>query len=333
MDYFEKYRNDVKKTWNGIKNILNVSKKKGNSIDRLVYKNIPCTSNSDKVNALNDFFVDIGSSVEAKIPNVNTLFSDYLKSPNPNSIFLKTCNLSEVVQIIKELKLSQTCGHNSFPTNFLKLVSDTLSPIFVVLINKSFSDGIFPELLKVANVVPIFKKNERYKCENYRPISLLSNISKIFEKVMYARISNFLEKHDSIYKYQFGFREKHSTTHALLSMVESIRQNLDNKLYTCGVFVDLEKAFDTVNHSILLKKMEYYGIRGISNSWLFSYLSNRTQFVSIGQTKSINQCISCGVPPGFNYRATPISNIYLHGSHKILKINLPDFLSKTYYFT
>ena len=112
----------------------------------------------------------------------------------------------------------------------------------------------------MASVCPIFKKNDRSKCENYRPISLLSNLSKVFERVMYNRVEVFLEKFDSIYKLQFGFRKKFSTSHALLSIVENIRQSFDNKKYTCDVFIDLEKAFDTVNHKILLAKLDYYGI-------------------------------------------------------------------------
>ena len=109
---------------------------------------------------------------------------------------------------------------------------------------------------------------------------------------------NFLESFDAIYKYQFGFRKKHSTSHALLSMVENIRLNLDKKLYSCGVFVDLEKAFDTVNHNILLKKFDYYGIRGNANDWLSSYLSNRTQFVVLDDSKSEPKSVMCGVPQG-----------------------------------
>ena len=153
-------------------------------------------------------------------------------------------------------------------------------------------------MLKIANVCPIYKKKEVYKCENYRPISLLSNISKIFERIMYNRVLDFLDTFDLIYKYQFGFRRHHSTTHALLSMVEAIRYNLDQKRYTCDVFVDLEKAFDTVNHNILVKKLEYYGIRGIASQWFSSYLSNRKQCVSLGDTKSTLRHVTCGVPQG-----------------------------------
>ena len=237
----------------GIRNVLNVSRKKSSVIDKLIYQNKICRSNKDKSNALNNFFVNIGASIESKIPNGKNNFSEYLNTPNVNSIFLKKCELHEIISIISNLQISKSCGPNSIPSNLLKLASDVLAPIIMLLINESFDEGTFPDLLKIANVCPIFKKNEVYDCKNYRPISLLSNISKIFEKLMYNRVHDFLETFDIIYKYQFGFREKYSTTHALLSMVETIRSNLDNKLFSCGVFVDLEKAFDTVNHNILIK--------------------------------------------------------------------------------
>ena len=133
----------------------------------------------------------------------------------------------------------------------------------------------------MAEVCPIFKKKDKNKCENYRPISLLSNLSKLFERAMHTRIYEFLETHNIFSDLQFGFRKKHSTNHALLNIFESIKEKLDKKLFSCGVFIDLEKAFDTVNHKILVKKLEFYGIRGIANQWFVSYLSNRKQRVKL----------------------------------------------------
>ena len=122
---------------------------------------------------------------------------------------------------------------------------------------------------------PIHKKDEKTRCENYRPISLLPNISKIFERVMYTRLDSFLSMSETIYKFQFGFRKYYSTNHALLSIVEQIRSALDKNMFACGVFIDLKKAFDTVNHQILLYKLNHYGIRGVVNKWFSSYLSSR----------------------------------------------------------
>ena len=148
------------------------------------------------------------------------------------------------------------------------------------IFNLSFETGTYPEKLKVSKTIPIYKKGSKLEPSNYRPISLLSNLNKILEKLMYARVYKFLNKFNCIYNLQFGFREKYSTNHALINITESIRLALDNDKTVCGIFVDLQKAFDTVNHEILIEKLNYYGIRGIANSWFKSYLNDRKQFVS-----------------------------------------------------
>ena len=236
--------------------------------------------------------------VEQKIPKTHTKFDQYLTNPNPINIIHKQCTDIEIIEIIRGFQNSKASGPKSIPTNLLKIASPILVPILTSLVNKSLTQGIFPSLLKCANVCPIFKKNDPEKCENYRPISLLSNLGKIFEKVMYSRVSYFLDNCNILYEKQFGFRKGHSTNHALISIVEEIRKNLDNGLFTCGVFVDLEKAFDTVNHSILVKKLEYYGINGAYNSWIKSYLENRKQSVNLNGENSKLQPITCGVPQG-----------------------------------
>ena len=192
-NYFEKYKQYVKKTWDGICSILSISKKKATSIDYLNYNNRTLTKNDDKANALNDFFTNIGKNVEKKIPTSNKNFQDFLKNPNPKNISNKPCTITEVNGIIKELQTSKASGPNSIPTNLIKSSAPIIAPILTYIINKSLNQGIFPKLLKFANVCPIFKKGDADKCENYRPISLLSNLGKIFEKVMYTRIWNFLE--------------------------------------------------------------------------------------------------------------------------------------------
>ena len=137
------------------------------------------------------------------------------------------------------MNVSKSAGPNSIPTNLLKQFTDELIEPLVIIINKSLTECTFPDILKFASVCPIYKKGDRAKCANYRPISLLSNIGKIFEKTMYNRIELFLSEFDIIYKLQFGFRKKHSTEHALLSIVEEIRRNLNNGEFSCGTFIDL----------------------------------------------------------------------------------------------
>jgi len=165
------------------------------------------------------------------------------------------------------------------------------------LFNLSISSGIVPDKLKLAKVVPVYKN----KCEscipgNYRPISLLSVFDKLLEKVMYARRYSYLQAHNILYKYQFGFRKKYSTSMALIDFIEKNYQNQNDGKLCAGVYIDLLKAFDTVNHDILLYKLHNYGICGVIYDWFRNYLTNRQQYTCIGGVKSSIFCISCGVP-------------------------------------
>ena len=164
------------------------------------------------------------------------------------------------------------------------------------IVNLSFYVGMFPSKLKVGKVSPLHKKGSCDNPSNYKPISILSVFSKIFEKLIHQRLYKFSESFEILYPLQFGFREKHSTSHALLSLTESIKQSIDSGKVGCGIFLDLQKAFDPVNHKILLDKLEHYGIRGNALKWFQSYLSGRTQYVTVNGHVSDPLPITCGVP-------------------------------------
>ena len=166
------------------------------------------------------------------------------------------------------------------------------------MVNLSFTVGIFPDILKIAKITPIHKKECKLNFQNYRPISLLSVLSKIFEKTIYRRIYFYLVKNNLIFDKQFGFRSNYSTNHALISITGRIKDLVDSGKYVCGVFVDLEKAFDTVNHIILCDKLKYYGLRGNVNNLVQSYLSNRKQMVSVNGFDSELRDVLCGVSQG-----------------------------------
>ena len=163
----------------------------------------------------------------------------------------------------------------------MKIYKEFFSIWLAKLINLSFETGIFPDILKIAKVTPIHKKESKLDFKNYRPISLLSTFSKIYEKIIYTRIYDHLTRNKLIYLKQFGFRRNFSTIHALISITERIKKLMDSGNYVCGIFIDLQKAFDTVNHEILCDKLSFYGLRGNINQLITSYLSNRKQYVSI----------------------------------------------------
>ena len=211
---------------------------------------------------------------------------------------LYLCDEAEIKSIISSIDIGKAYGPNSIPTEILHLLKEDIASPLATLFNLSFTTGSFPDILKIANTIPIFKKGSKLLVSNYRPISLLSNINKILEKLMYDRLYKFLTQHNILYDLQFGFRSRHSTNHALINILEEINKSLDDKMSVCGLFVDFQKAFDTVNHSVLLDKLTTYGIRGPALDWLKSYLLHRTQFVSIQGHKSDTLPQPHGVPQG-----------------------------------
>lgn len=257
----------------------------------------------DIANAFNDYYINLTNN------SIDTNILDYkysLKSNN-SSMFLFSTNNAEVYKIIKSLRKTNSVGHDQISTNLIKTCISVLTPLLVYLINLSFNDGIFPDLLKLTIIKPIHKKNDKKCPENYRPIALIPIIAKVFEKVMHSRIIHFLNKFDILCSEQNGFQKGKSTTLAAFKLVNQLINNVNKRVPTSAIFFDMSKAFDFVSHKLLLLKCETYGIRGRVRDWLESYLSNRTQVVEFTGINSSQDVVSVksgikinktGVPQG-----------------------------------
>ena len=300
-NYFETNLHNMKKTWEGINNLISRNKKGNKSINTLKRPNNKGLAHkpSEISNILNNHFASIGHKLACNMPNSPVPFTAYLPTTNiPGSFVFDPTSPSEIELVIMQTPLDKAYGLYSCPTRILRCARHIISRPLSVMINNSVSQGVYPSKLKHAKVTPIYKGEDNTDPGNYRPISLLSIFNRIFEKVMYNRLKPFLDKHDVLYKSQYGFREKRSTQHALLDIVSQIQSNMDRGLFSCGIFIDLKKAFDTVDHSILLNKLQHYGIRGIINEWFSSYLTARTQVTQIGHNISDKANTLCGVPQG-----------------------------------
>ena len=297
--YFSINSQNMKQLWSGIKSIISHKSSTPSSINKIKDKDGNVTSVPSKMSHIfNDFYVNVADGITKTIPLTRKSPLDYLSGRMRNSLFLAPVTLIEVNDLISILNPSKSVGPNSIPIKLLRIIGLSFSPLLALLVNQSFQSGIFPDKLKIAKVISLFKIGNPELPSNYRPISLLPVFSKIFEKLMYRRLYKFLEIHKVLYSLQFGFQENHSIDHAPMSLTEAIRNTLDNKRLGCGIFIDLQKAFDTVNHRILLSKMEHYGIRGCALEWFKSYLSNRKQYVFVNGSNSNLLPINCGVPQG-----------------------------------
>lgn len=255
----------------------------------------PSNLNEEKLNEFNRFFVEVGPKLASTIPQSNRTINI---ATQPQSLFFYKPSIEEISNIIHKMKNKASTSHDNISNKLLKIVNTTVAPYLLDLMNKCIDKGVFPNALKKAKVVPLHKGDDTENFSNYRPISLLSSISKVFEKIIYKRVFNYFTNFNIFYAKQFGFRAKHSTVDAIVQAVETIRQTVDGGGHVSAAFIDLKKAFDTVDHNLLLLKLEKYGIRGKTLDLFRSYLSNRTQVLCSRSLMASAQPIVCGVPQG-----------------------------------
>ena len=257
-NFYNENIKDIKKTWKGIKTSISM-KQKSNGTTSLITKDEKDINDPVLIiNSFNKFFTSFAEIFHSKINFSNKSDRSFLLSEINDSFIITCTNKEEIYKIISSLNTNKSFGSYSIPTKVLHLLNDQISNHLATICNLSFFTGVFNAILKTAKVIPIHKKNSKLEVSNYRPISLLSNIDKIFEKLMHSRLTEFLEGKQILYYRQFGFRKDFSTNHAILTLLESIQKALDDGQFACGIFIDLEKAFDTVSHDILLEKLNHY---------------------------------------------------------------------------
>ena len=296
-----KAQSNLKKTWSILKSAINKNSKKS-SLTELNIDGVLVSDPKMIANNLNVFFTNVARQIVEEIPPSDIpLYDNVNMIPNdiPLLNFSNTpVTCTEILETLKLLQPKLSQDFNGLSMYLVKKLSFQLAKPLCHLINLSFSTGVVPTQLKIAKIIPIFKSGDPLCMDNYRPISLLSCFSKIFEKIACIRLSIFLENNKLLSDNQFGFRSNHSTVHPMLKFMNHVSNALNKKKHCIAIFCDLRKAFDTVDHEILFKKLERLGICGSTLKWFKSYLSERKQFVSIDGVLSDLLEILIGVPQG-----------------------------------
>jgi hypothetical protein len=278
--------NISKASWQLIKQSLN-------PINTNCFKNIQLHAKDNEIlepqavaEKFNEIFCNLSHS-QAPSPTLNshstTLPPKTTEHENrtTNSIFLTPTDEKEVLSYLLQLSNCHSSGPDEIPGYLLVKCAHIITPPLTHIINISLNQGLFPSVLKISKIIPIYKKNSTHDPNNYRPIAITSSFSKIFEKIIYSRIINYLAKYNVISESQHGFLKGKSTTTAIFNLLQSIYQSIDDKSFVLGLFYDLSKAFDTVDHTVLHHKLNQAGITGITSNWIMSFIRNRKQYVQL----------------------------------------------------
>jgi len=296
---FKRFESDIKQTWLTIKEIIGKTKDKRTTPNFFNINNTNVTDDYDISKEFNNFFANVGPELASKIPVIpNKTFRSYLNDSHTTHFKFKNINEHEISKIIDGLPSKTSRGFDEISTKLMKYLKTEISKPLTVIINQSFQTGLFPQKLKIAKIIPIYKKDDETLLNNYRPISLLPSFSKVFEKAIFNQVHDYFKSNHLYYNSQYGFRELHSTELAALELTDRIIFEIDKGNVPISVFMDLSKAFDTIDHDILLHKLEYYGIRGQALSLFTSYLNSRKQYVEYNDKSSDYLTVKTGVPQG-----------------------------------
>ena len=258
------------------------------------------TDDLEIANGLNTYFSETGPKLinNSTIHHNTPSAGEYISVIDSPSFSFTLITNKSTERAIERMKSKPSSGFDNISNKLLKSMKIAIAPYLTIIMNQIFTTNIFPKKLKIAKVVPIFKKDDATLFSNYRPISLLPCISKVFERIIHDQIYNFFETNNLLYTNQYGYRKGHSTEHAALTLVEKIINNIDNRIDTIAIFMDLSKAFDTIDHTILIKKLERYNFSKMAVELINNYDKDREQYVFYNNASSTPMKIIMGVPQG-----------------------------------
>jgi hypothetical protein len=311
-----------KKKWQTLKEELLLTKDK-EEINKVIYNNRQESNKENIAKAFKCHFETCAVELANNLPNGNP---DYSKIVDGDKWTFDKTNSIELIKIIKSLETKNSSGHDLLSNRMIKKEMSWFATTLPSLINQSMEEGIFPKVLKQATVIPIFKKGEKDNMNNYRPISLLPVMSKVFEKVINIRITKVLDDKGYIDENQYGFRKNHSTEDAIIKFTDEIEKDISCKKHVISVFVDVSKAFDSCDHDILINKIKKIGLHGQSLNLIKSYLKDREQVVWVNGICGGKFVINIGVGQGTILGPTffKIYIMYLHKWTKLLCVKFAD---------
>ena len=303
-DYFDRvflaYKCDMKRTWQVISETLNRNKRKHDMPSLFTHEGRDLVDSTEIANAFNTYFANIGKNLSSQIDQNNVIadYKQYLTSPTRETLKFECITKDYTIKAIDNLENKNSSGHDGISNTLLKTIKNDISQSLTIIINQMLTTGIFPDAFKLSKVIPLFKKGDSSLLVNYRPISLLPTISKVFERVIHDQIYEYFNQFNLLAEQQYGFRKQHSTEYAAIKLIDHVSKEMEAGKTPTSVYIDLSKAFDTLTFEVLLYKLKYYGVTDTAFDLLKSYLTNRKQYVVFDGCQSEHVEIYTGVPQG-----------------------------------
>ena len=295
---FHQLKNNIKLTWRLINEVLGNNPNK--SISTKFNINDKCITDQQEIaNHFNSFFASIGTKISQQIKTHDQIYHrQYLINRPVTTFHFHEITKQDVMCIISKLPNKKSTGYDEISTETIKILSAVISPTLSLIINKCILNGTVPDEMKVSKIKPLFKKGDVTLLNNYRPISLLPCVSKIFERVLFNQLYEYFERNDLLTQHQYGFRKNHSTEFAAMELIDRVANLLELGKIPFNLYIDLSKAFDVLNHDILLSKLEFYGLNELTIKFIKNYLSNKSQFCQYYDASSDIVRTNIGVPQG-----------------------------------